>query len=487
MPLVSVVVPTYQERDNIETLVKRLGQTLSGRDYEIVIVDDNSPDGTAAVAMTLAREYPIRVIQREGRLGLGSAILEGFKNAKGEIMGVIDADLQHPPELVIALVQALEEGNDIAIASRYASGGGVENWTAMRKVVSKGATLLARPLTKVRDPMSGCFFLRQEVIQTGTFTSIGYKILLEILAVATYKNVKEIPYTFGSRERGKSKLGLIEYGRYLKLLYHLYLAKLKLGSKATRESEASLVSVIVPTLNEESYIGDLLDSLKAQDSPHFEVIIVDGGSKDGTAEIARAYGARVFVEPGMREFPSRNLGAQLAQGEILLFTGADAIFPSNLIGKISQQFEESKLLALGGSGIPYHVGLHWKIEWTLYLLARYLFAKLPKPLKAFSTSTNLTAVRKSAFVEVGGFNPNDLNADGMLGRKLCVKGKVKYSLSVHASIAPRRLKQMGFIGFNLRLLFVLENFFPFLSGTAFIRNIKAKSSAVYREMRTEGK
>lgn len=249
----------------------------------------------------------------------------------------------------------------------------------------------------------------------------------------------------------------------------------------------TLISVIVPTLNEEKYIGKLLDSLKAQDCSDFEVIIVDGGSVDRTVEIARAYGARVLVEPGLREFPSRNMGAELAEGEILLFTGADAIFPGDLIGKVSQKFSDPELLALGGSGIPYEVGLHWKIEWGLYLLARYLFAKLPKPLKAFSSSTNLTAVRKSAFFDAGGFDPNDLNADGMLGRKLCGMGKIIFSLGVHAGIAPRRLQQMGFIGFNLRLFFVLENFFPFLSRAAFIRKLKAKSASVYREMRDEGK
>lgn len=234
MPLVSVIVPTYQERDNIEALVKRLWASLSGRDYEIIVVDDNSPDGTAAVAIALARDYPVKVIQREGKLGLGSAILEGFKNAEGEIMGVIDADLQHPPELVNALVQALEEGYDIAVASRYTPGGGVENWTVMRKVVSKGATLLARPLTKVRDPMSGCFFIRREVVQQRGFTAMGYKILLEILVKGNYKRVKEVSYTFRSRERGKSKLGVGEYGRYLRLLYHLYLAKVRQSFSVAR-------------------------------------------------------------------------------------------------------------------------------------------------------------------------------------------------------------------------------------------------------------
>ena len=232
---VTVVVPTYQERGNIGRLIKGIGGALKGRDYEIVVVDDNSPDGTAEVAAGLAQTYPVKVIRREGKLGLGSAILAGFSNAQGDIVGVIDADLQHPPELIAELVTAVENGVDIAIASRYVSGGGVEHWSASRKAVSKAATLLARPLTRTRDPMSGYFFVRRGVIDTQPFAAVGYKLLLEILVKGSYETVRELPYTFRERQEGHSKLGVREYVRYLKLLGHLYFGKAKgiLGSKGS--------------------------------------------------------------------------------------------------------------------------------------------------------------------------------------------------------------------------------------------------------------
>jgi len=227
--MLSVIVPTYNERQNLNPLVERLADILKGRDWEIVVVDDNSPDGTAAEAMELAKEYPVRVIIRQGKLGLGSAIVEGFKSASGNILGVIDADLQHPPEVMADLVLKVEEGSDIAIASRYAAGGGVQGWAFPRRVVSRVATLLSRPLTKVKDPMSGCFCLTRMVVDSVRFAPTGYKILLEILARANHEKVVEVPYTFGKRDHGVSKLGWVEYIRYLKLLFRLYLVRVKVG------------------------------------------------------------------------------------------------------------------------------------------------------------------------------------------------------------------------------------------------------------------
>jgi len=229
MNVISVVVPTYQERDNLEPLTRLIDDALRGRGYEIVIVDDASPDGTAQVAEQLGGAYPITVIKREGIRGLGSAVLRGFTEAKGELIGVIDADLQHPPEVLSNLVKAIEAGADIAIASRYVDGGGTEGWSTSRKVISRGATLLARPLTNARDPMSGCFMLRREVMESSVFDARGYKLLLEILVKAKYKTKKEVPYTFQIRRSGKSKLGWKEYVRYLSLLSRLYLYRVKPG------------------------------------------------------------------------------------------------------------------------------------------------------------------------------------------------------------------------------------------------------------------
>lgn len=227
--MLSITVPTYNERENLRPLVERIAGVLEGREWEIVVVDDNSPDGTAVEAMEMAKEYPIKVVVREKKQGLASAILNGFRNSGGEIVGVIDADLQHPPELVEELVGAIEQGNDIAIGSRYVSGGRIQEWSLIRKVVSRGAILLARPLTRVKDSMSGYFFVRREVIERYEFAPKGYKLLLEVLAYAECDQIKikEVPYTFMKREIGQSELNGSEIISYLALLSRLYLYKAK--------------------------------------------------------------------------------------------------------------------------------------------------------------------------------------------------------------------------------------------------------------------
>jgi len=220
----SIVIPTYNESSNIEKVIGKISSVLSNG-YEIIVVDDNSPDGTAEIAKSLSNKYPVNVVVRNKKSGLASAILTGFKYAKGEILGVIDADLQHPPELMLRLIEKIEDGYDIAIASRYVDGGGVEGWTFFRRIVSKGAIALAKPLTKVRDPMSGYFFLRKGIIHNISFTSKGFKLLLEILVKGNYRNIAEVPYVFTKRMTGNSKLGIGEYWQYLKLLGHLYKVK----------------------------------------------------------------------------------------------------------------------------------------------------------------------------------------------------------------------------------------------------------------------
>jgi len=219
---VSVIVPTYNEKENIPELVRRLDRALrkAGMPYEIIIVDDNSPDGTAEVASKLSRTYPVRVLRRPGKLGLSSAVLDGVKIASGNIIVVMDADLQHPPEAVPSLVKAVLDGCDVAIGSRYVKGGSVEGWSAFRKLISKGATLIARILLpqarRVKDPMSGFFAFRREVVENGEeMNPKGFKILLEVLVRGQYEKVCEIPYTFGTRLAGKSKLGTSEVINYV--------------------------------------------------------------------------------------------------------------------------------------------------------------------------------------------------------------------------------------------------------------------------------
>ncbi len=219
---ISIVIPTYNENDNLKNLTHKINSALKEKDYQMVIVDDNSPDGTAELAGELSKDYPIKVIKREGKLGLASAILDGFHSSDGEIVGVMDADLQHPPALVKELIEEIEDGYDIAIASRYIPGGGVRDWSFLRRLVSKGATMLAKPLTPVKDPMSGCFFLRKEIINNHGFAPSGYKILLEILVKTESLRIKEVPYIFEKRKAGESKLSTRVYLNYLQLLARLY-------------------------------------------------------------------------------------------------------------------------------------------------------------------------------------------------------------------------------------------------------------------------
>jgi dolichol-phosphate mannosyltransferase len=226
--IISIVSPTYNESENIRLLVKRISQVMSNREYEIIVVDDNSPDGTEKVAKDLSKEYPVRTLVRNGKLGLASAILTGFDHARGNIIGVIDADLQHPPEYLLKFVKAIEQNDcDIAIGSRYTKGGGIEGWSRKRLLTSKIAVLLATPLVRgIRDPMSGFFFLKKSVIEGVKLNPTGYKLGLEILIKGNYKKVKEIPYTFKPRKNGASKLNKSEILSYLNLLKDLYLHKI---------------------------------------------------------------------------------------------------------------------------------------------------------------------------------------------------------------------------------------------------------------------
>lgn len=218
---VSIVVPTYNERDNIAELVDRIHKALSraGIKYEIVIVDDNSPDGTAEVAESLSSQYNVKVLKRKGKLGLSSAVLDGVKISTGRYIVVMDADLQHPPEVIPELTDKARNGYDVVIASRYVRGGSPGEWNIVRKVISKGATYIARIMLpqarNVKDPMSGFFLFKKEVIEDRQLNPRGFKILLELLVRGRYNKVCEVPYTFGKRLKGKSKLGTKEIINYL--------------------------------------------------------------------------------------------------------------------------------------------------------------------------------------------------------------------------------------------------------------------------------
>jgi dolichol-phosphate mannosyltransferase len=221
----SIVIPTYHEKDNVVPLVERLHKVLSGRKYEVVFVDDNSRDGTAEAAAALSPRYPVRVMVRTNERGLASAVVHGFRNTTADIIAVMDADLQHPPEIVADLLKSIEAGADLAIGSRYVKGGSCEGWGLLRRIISRGAILLAHlllPRTRgINDPMAGLFMLRRAVIDGAQLKPTGYKILLEILIAGHFSTVTEVPYAFRIREKGKSKLSSRQQVDYLKHLYSL--------------------------------------------------------------------------------------------------------------------------------------------------------------------------------------------------------------------------------------------------------------------------
>jgi dolichol-phosphate mannosyltransferase len=224
---VSVIVPTYREAENLPVLVPRIAAALrqAGLTGEILIIDDNSPDATAQVCARLAEEHPVRLAVRTEERGLSSAVLHGMSLARGDVLVVMDADLSHPPEQVPDLVNALgEEGVDFVIGSRYVAGGKTaEGWGLLRWLNSKGATLLARPLTAAADPMAGFFALRRATLEAAaSLDPVGYKIGLELIVKCGCKKVREVPIAFANRLHGESKLSLKEQVNYLRHLKRLY-------------------------------------------------------------------------------------------------------------------------------------------------------------------------------------------------------------------------------------------------------------------------
>ncbi len=228
--LTSIIIPTYNESKNITQLITEIF-TIAKKEkiaLEVIIVDDNSPDKTGAIAEKLAKKYPITVVHREGKLGLGTAVVAGFQAAKGDILGVMDADLSHPPTIIPALINPIiQQDYDLTIGSRYVKGGGVEVWPFHRKMISLGATVMAYPLTKIKDPMSGLFFLKRKVINGVSLGAKGYKIGLEIFVKGNYQKYKEVPYTFRNRIYGESKMGSAEFADYIKNILRLAKYKMK--------------------------------------------------------------------------------------------------------------------------------------------------------------------------------------------------------------------------------------------------------------------
>ncbi|MFB6227489.1 MAG: polyprenol monophosphomannose synthase [Halobacteriales archaeon] len=225
----SVVVPTFNESGSIRRALSRLYGTnpLDEEAIEVIVVDE-STDDTPDIVRSL--DYPnLRLVRFDGRKGLAGSVIEGFKMSNGTYLGVIDADGQHPPAKLFELFEtAIEHDHDLVVASRYAPGGGIENWRWYRKLISWGATLIADLLllrdVDISDPMSGFFVVRRATIEDVTLDPVGYKILLEILVRGNVNSIEEVGYVFADREHGETNLGYEEYVNYLRhvgsLLWH---------------------------------------------------------------------------------------------------------------------------------------------------------------------------------------------------------------------------------------------------------------------------
>jgi dolichol-phosphate mannosyltransferase len=237
----SLIVPTYNESKNLAKLVEILTQLLNdyfNDSYELIIVDDDSPDLTWQVGLDLMSEYPqLKVMRRQGEKGLSTAVIRGWQASQGEVLGVIDGDLQHPPETLIKMLDEMAKGADLAVASRHVEGGGVSDWGFMRRILSRGAQMLGllilpNVIGRVSDPMSGYFMVRRSAIANYSMNPLGYKILIEVLGRGNIGSVAEVGYIFQERQEGESKVTWRQYVDYI-----LHLLRLRSRGRITKLRE----------------------------------------------------------------------------------------------------------------------------------------------------------------------------------------------------------------------------------------------------------
>jgi dolichol-phosphate mannosyltransferase len=225
----ALVIPTLREAESLRCLLEQVRTVLDTASIpcEILVVDDDSRDGTEEVVSAIAMEDPrVRLLVRKNERGLSGAILHGWQRTDAAILGVMDADLQHPPELLPKLLAEILNGHDVAIGSRYARGGRLGEWNPVRKLISAAAVWvtwpLQRPPLRARDPMSGYFMIRRDCVQKVMFQPSGFKLLLEILVRGHIRSVHEVPFVFGRRSAGCSKASMKVAWEYLLLLVRLY-------------------------------------------------------------------------------------------------------------------------------------------------------------------------------------------------------------------------------------------------------------------------
>ena len=226
-PDLTLVIPTYNERDCLDRLLERIFRVADDHrmNVQVIVVDDNSRDGTGDRAEEWARSGRVHVIHRPDKLGLGSAVLDGFALATSDVVGVMDADLSHPPDLLPLLYATMVGGElDIVVGSRYIPNAGTRNFPLRRLALSRIACWLARPITPVRDATSGFFLVRRERLNSFRTSVRGFKIGLELFVRARPKRVAEVAYVFVGRAAGDSKMTVREGLTFLRQLAALYLS-----------------------------------------------------------------------------------------------------------------------------------------------------------------------------------------------------------------------------------------------------------------------
>jgi len=249
----SIVLPTFNESRNIQTTLQLVAATLrgvNGLKFEIIVVDDNSPDLTYQLALEESLNIPeARVIRRTTEHGLATAVIRGWQTARGEILAVMDADLQHPPAVLAELIGAVRGGADLAVGSRHVEKGGVSDWSLIRRLISRtaqliGLILLPEVVGRVSDPMSGYFMLRRHVIAGKRLNPAGYKILIEVIALGNVGKLSEIGYVFRERREGQSKVSASVYLQYVQHLLRLRIVLLR-NSRFVRFCLVGLTGVAV--------------------------------------------------------------------------------------------------------------------------------------------------------------------------------------------------------------------------------------------------
>jgi len=228
----AVVVPTLQEAANVGPVLDRIRASLDplGVPYELIVVDDDSRDGTESIVRGIsAHDARVQLLVRRGDRGLAGAITDGWQRSQAEVLGVIDADLQHPPELLPRLWEKIQAGCDLVVASRYAEPGSMRSWNPLRRLVSQLGVWLAQPLQRrtiqVKDPLSGFFLVRRRCLDGLQLQRHGFKLLLEILVRGNIQSVAEVPFVFGTRQGGESRASLGTGLNYFYLLGRLWRKK----------------------------------------------------------------------------------------------------------------------------------------------------------------------------------------------------------------------------------------------------------------------